>query len=69
MHLGAGQIKRFRDERHGGGADTTELFLQAMQDRKHGASGPACSAIISLARSAFQAEASGMRSHPFCVLN
>jgi hypothetical protein len=40
MHLGAGQIKRFRDERHGGGADTTELFLQAMQDRKHGAFKP-----------------------------
>ena len=40
MHLGAGQIKRVRDERHRGGADTTELFLQAVQDRKHGAFKP-----------------------------
>jgi hypothetical protein len=40
VHLGAGQIKRFGDEPHGGGADTTELFLQTMQNRKHGAFKP-----------------------------
>ena len=43
MYLGAGQIKRIGDERHGGGADTTELFLQAVQDRKHGAFKPGMS--------------------------
>jgi hypothetical protein len=35
MHLGAGQIKRIGDERDDGGADTAELFPQAMQDWEH----------------------------------
>jgi hypothetical protein len=40
VDLGARQIKRLGDQRHGGVADTTELLLQGVQDRKHGAFKP-----------------------------